>query len=92
MAALLGAGAGGVDGVRLGWPVEANEVFLVVPKTCYEALGKGGAVCHPWPGPGPAGEGAVGDDEILIRLVASFATTKADVDHFLAALRQAMTG
>ncbi len=73
---------------RVAWPVDANEVFAIVPRPVHEALQAAGAVFHDWPFAGPEANGA-GPDEALIRLVASFATTDAHVDDFLAALAEA---
>jgi threonine aldolase len=66
------------------WPVEANEVFVVLPHPTDQRLRAAGAVYHPWhsrslPGgiPPPPGH-------VLVRLVTSFATTEAEIDRFLA--------
>jgi threonine aldolase len=89
MAARLAGGLQAVPGVRLAFPVEANEVFVVLPRALDESLRAAGAVYHPWTTASlPPGE-RVGPGESLIRLVASFATTAADVDRFLAACAHA---
>lgn len=83
MAARLAEGLRVLPGVRLPWATEANEVFAVLPRRLDEALRRAGAVYHPWSGRSlPPGE-AVAPDEVLIRLVASFATTEAQVERFL---------
>ncbi len=87
-ATMLANGLEKLDGPRLAWPVEANEVFVTLPKKIHERLLAAGAVYHPWPGAGPQGDRSPGDrtpgdDEILVRFVTSFATTKQDVVDFL---------
>jgi threonine aldolase len=83
MARLLSDGLSRIPGVRLAWPTEANEVFPIVPRTMDQALRAAGAQYHSWTDVSlPPGQ-AVGDSETLIRLVASFATEEAQVQHFL---------
>jgi threonine aldolase len=85
MAARLAVGLTALPGVRLAWPVEANEVFPIIRRALDAKLKAAGAVYHPWSELSlPEGE-TVRPDEILIRLVASFATTEAQVERFLAA-------
>jgi threonine aldolase len=85
VAARLAEGLRGLPGVRLAWPVDANEVFAIVPRHLDERLREAGAVYHAWSTRSlPPGE-EVGDDEALVRLVTSFATTEASVTRFLAA-------
>ena len=67
---------------RLGWAVEANEVFAVLPKAAIATLEAQGAMFHPW----SAADVTIGADEELVRLVMSFATTTEEVDQFLGAL------
>lgn len=89
MAQLLSDGMRSLPGVRLAWPTEANEVFSIVPRALDEALRAAGAQYHPWTQVSlPEGE-RVGEDERLIRLVASFATKEAEVRRFLEAARSA---
>jgi threonine aldolase len=85
MAARLGAGLTEVPGVRLAWPVEANEVFPILPRALDRTLKAAGAVYHTWSDRSlPAGE-RVGPDEVLVRLVTSFATEEGAVDRLLLA-------
>jgi threonine aldolase len=89
MAERLAAGLAALPGVRLPWPVEANEVFPILPLALDARLKELGAVYHPWPATGlPPGE-RVGEGEGLFRLVTAFATTPAMVDAFLSAARTA---
>lgn len=62
------------DGVRLVWPVQANEVFVTMPKELVAALWDAGAEFYDWyPDVRPA-EMTLGDDEMIVRLVTSFAS------------------
>ena len=66
------------------WPVEANELFVLLPRPASERLKAKGASFYPWITDSlPAGV-KVPADEILVRLVTSFATTTAEVDEFVA--------
>ena len=84
----LTAGLQNLDRVRFAWPVEANEIFVNLPKTVHAAMRDAGAFYHPWPGEGPAGEAAATHDEILVRFVTSFATSKLQVTEFLSLLKE----
>jgi threonine aldolase len=68
-------------GCRPVWPVEANEVFAPIPLAADKRLKAAGAMYYPWPATD------VGTEKMLVRLVASFQTTKEDVDRFLALVR-----
>jgi threonine aldolase len=63
-----------MDGVGLLYPVEANELFVTLPKARADAVLAKGHRFYPWPNEG--------DD--AYRLVTSYMTTQADVDAFLA--------
>jgi threonine aldolase len=66
------------------WPVEANEVFVILSRSASERLKAKGACFYPWTTDSlPAGV-MPGRDEILVRLVTSFATTAEEVDAFVA--------
>lgn len=78
MADLLAAGVCALPGVRLPLPVEANEVFAIVPLATHERLQAAGARYLVWPGEG-TGTDTVAPDERLIRLLTSFRTTADDV-------------
>jgi threonine aldolase len=64
------------------WPVEANEVFAILPRKTDERLKTAGASYHPWDSQALPKGIAVADDAVLVRLVASFTTTGHDVDRF----------
>ena len=84
MADWLAQAIGRLGGVRLPLPVQANEVFAIVPRTLDERWRARGARYLEWPGEGP-GTDVVGDDERFIRLVTSFQTTEADVQALVGA-------
>ncbi|EGF90968.1 low specificity L-threonine aldolase [Asticcacaulis biprosthecium C19] len=76
MARLLAEGLQTVAGVALLYPVEANELFVTLPRPVAQKLFAKGHQFYPWPAEGPE----------AYRLVTSFATTKAEVDGFLGEL------
>jgi threonine aldolase len=87
-AARLSAGLAALDGVRLAWPTEANEVFAVMPSGLSAHLDRAGARFHGWTTVGLAGTDAMpGKGEELRRLICSFDTGTGAVDRFLAVAR-----
>ena len=75
MAALLKAGLGSHDGVEFPWPVEANEIFVWLPRALAERLRQANVTYAAWPPLGTpfgARSPAVGT---FARFVTSFATT-----------------
>jgi threonine aldolase len=71
--------------VRLSNPVQANEVFSIMPRQLFDSLTAAGAHFYEWPVDGLA------DDEVHTRCVLSWATPKEDVDAFLQLIKsQAM--
>lgn len=81
LAAELGRGLSSLKGIRLSQPVEANEVFAVMPKTVFDAVQAKGARFYDWPIDG------LKDDEIHCRFVLSWATPESHVKDFIALLR-----
>jgi threonine aldolase len=69
------------------WPVEANEVFVVLPREVDQRLRAAGAAYYLRESRTLPKELSVGPEEVLVRLVASFATTDADVDRFAQIVR-----
>jgi threonine aldolase len=89
MAARLSHGLAGLPGCRIAWPTEANEVFVIMDKSIEKTLRAAGAAFYEWTDKSlPHGE-TVGEGEVIIRLVASFATDPVEVDRFLAAAEAA---
>ncbi|WP_255408165.1 threonine aldolase family protein [Macromonas nakdongensis] len=79
----LSSGMVALPQVGLAWPTEANEVFLRMPRCLAQGLRQAGAHFYDWnPAALPSGH-RLGDDEVLVRLVASFATSDADVEALL---------
>jgi threonine aldolase len=73
-----------VANVRLAWPVEVNEVFVVAPDSTVASWREGGAKFHPWSTRALAADRAPRSGETLIRLVTSFETTNAEIDQLVA--------
>jgi threonine aldolase len=76
-------------GARVPLGCEANEVFAIVPRRAEAALKAAGARYYDWGARGLEGIARLADDEVQLRLVASFATTPADVDAFVGVVRDA---
>jgi threonine aldolase len=91
MAKLLSDGLAAIPGVRLGWPTDANEVFPIVPQAVDQALKAAGVQYHPWTQVSLPPAEQVAADEALIRLVASFATTEAEVRQVVDIARSAVS-
>lgn len=72
--------------IRIPHPVQANEVFAIMPRTLYEKLLKSGAKFHDWM-PDSLGD-QIQDDEIFARFVLSFATPEAGIDRFIALVKE----
>jgi threonine aldolase len=73
-------------GHRIPWPVQANEVFPVLPEEVIGRLKEAGARFYEWPSSSLAPEDRCAPGNVMVRLVASFATTPAEVDSFLSVL------
>ncbi|MCT7377509.1 threonine aldolase family protein [Chelativorans salis] len=65
--------------LRLAWRPDANEVFTVMETATAEELKAGGVAFHDWPAPYAS---LLGEGEMLLRFVTSFATTEEEVDRF----------
>lgn len=77
MAERLRAGIRASERTRLGWESQINEVFAVISKAALARLRAAGGAAHEWPSEGLAA------DEVLVRLVTSWATTEDEVEGFL---------
>jgi threonine aldolase len=82
LARKLAAGLAQVKAVRIPNPVDANEVFAIIPRKLNDRLLASGAKFYDWM-PDSLGN-AIGPDEIFVRFVLSFATPDADVEKFVA--------
>ncbi|MCJ8509533.1 low specificity L-threonine aldolase [Rhizobium lemnae] len=87
MAGRLRDGLAASNTARLAWDSQSNEVFAVIPRHTAKSAENKGAKFYEWPIPKDLGE-TVHEDETLIRLVTSFATTSDEVDRFLQVLQQ----
>ena len=76
----LARGLAATPGVRVAWPTEVNEVFVVAPKAMVERWRAGGAAFHEWSTRSLAPERAPRNGETLVRLVTSFETTSSEID------------
>jgi threonine aldolase len=65
------------------WPVEANEVFVILPRRIDARLKAAGAAYYPWTTQSLPDGVTVASDAVLVRLVTSFATTDADIADFV---------
>jgi threonine aldolase len=81
LAQILAKGLQQSNQVRLSNPVEANEVFAIMPRTTFDAVTAAGAHFYEWPMDGLA------DDEVHCRFVLSFATPEQHVQQFLELMR-----
>jgi threonine aldolase len=79
LAQILAKELGGIDGVELAYPVEANAVFVTLPDETVARLRAAGADFLDWMPPSGG--------RTLIRLVCSFATPEDDMTKFLAVAR-----
>jgi threonine aldolase len=84
MADRLGAALAGA-GFPPAWPIEANEVFVMMPLPLQETLQAAGARFYPWTTNSLPKDMPVSSGAALIRLVTSFQTTAREVDDFVAA-------
>jgi threonine aldolase len=83
MAKLLSEGLMQLPGIRLAWPTEANEVFPIIPQALDRALKAAGILYNPWTELSLPEAERVRENEVLIRLVASWATREEDVRKLL---------
>ena len=85
MADSLRAGLDASPVARQAWPTTSNEVFAILRRADAEALRLRGASFYDWHPPHGT-ESDLAAEECLVRLVASFATERSEVDAFLAHL------
>jgi threonine aldolase len=85
MASALARGLREVPGASLLQSVDANEVFVALPEAVVAALEGHGFGFYRWPL-------SVTETGVAIRLVTSYATPRAHVDEFLAAVQRFVRG
>ncbi|GAC1328396.1 MAG: low specificity L-threonine aldolase [Beijerinckiaceae bacterium] len=83
-AAHLEAGLRHIPGVRFPWPRQVNELFVILPKRADAALKTAGARYYDWGARSLGPAEAPTASEVFVRLIASFATKRADIDRFVA--------
>ncbi|MER0238723.1 low specificity L-threonine aldolase [Fulvimarina sp. MAC8] len=88
MADRLREGLDASANARQAWATKSNEVFAVFGKAQAEALRAEGAVFYDWNAPHGMHD-LTSPDEMLARLVTSWSTEPADIDHFLQLLDRA---
>jgi len=66
-------GISALPGVTLWHPLQANEIFVQLPAPVIEGLEVDGFLFHTWGNP----------SDNVVRLVAGFSTTDADVDRIV---------
>jgi threonine aldolase len=72
-------------GVSLAWPRQANEVFAILPGSVHAALQAAGGHYYEWHARCLA---PLPPHHVAARLVASFATSLAEIEHFLRVVRE----
>jgi threonine aldolase len=70
--------------IRISNPVQANEVFAIMPRSTFDTLQARGAHFYDWPIEG------LSDDEVHCRFVLSFATPQEHVEQFIALLKESI--
>jgi len=80
----LGERLAGAPGVRIAWPTQANEVFLIAPDATVAAWRAAGATFHAWTTRSLDPVRAPRAGEALVRLVTSFETKASEIDRLLA--------
>lgn len=84
MAERLRVGLRASNVARLGWESRINEVFAVISKAALARVRAARGAAHEWPAEALAER--PGADEVLVRLVTSWATTEDEVEGFLGVL------
>lgn len=86
MAQSLAHGLKQISGARLPWPVDANEVFVVLPQAAKTLLDQAGIRAAPWSSQCVPDGFIIGADEVFLRFVTSFATKQDEINQVLATL------
>jgi len=76
------------DEVKPTWPVEANEVFVVMKRDLLARLKAGGVRCSGWYHRSVPRSTSMSDDELPVRFVTSWSTTRSEVDALAELLHQ----
>ncbi|MBD2057988.1 low specificity L-threonine aldolase [Oculatella sp. FACHB-28] len=86
-AAQLANALSAIPSVRIVWPTQANEIFAVMPKQVANYLQSSGAEFYEWYRESLPRNVVIDKNEILIRLVTSFATKDSHVCDFCSLLQ-----
>lgn len=86
MAALLKAGLGRHSGVEFPWPVEANEIFVWLPKALVERLHAANITFAAWSPQGTPYGARLPAEGTFARFVTSFATTPDMIKYIMTAV------
>jgi threonine aldolase len=70
------------DSARLACRPDGNEIFAILAKPVHDRLKSDGAIYYEWSDDGIDAPSLPGDDEVLVRLDTSFATTRQEVERF----------
>ena len=70
------------------WPVEANLVFIAVSKAVEAHLKAAGARYYVRTSASLPPGRTLGPDDVLLRLVTSFATRESEIDRFVALVKE----
>ena len=81
-----------IEGVRLPWPVQINEVFAILPQHVDAALKTAGARYYDWSARRLTPAFAPGPNARFVRLITSFSTPQGDVEKFIETARKATRG
>ncbi|HNV69162.1 MAG TPA: beta-eliminating lyase-related protein [Candidatus Ozemobacteraceae bacterium] len=82
MACKLGQALQSIPDIRLVFPVMANELLLIMPRSMADRLAAAGARFFEWYVESLPAEIRLREDEAYIRLVTSFCTTAAEIEEF----------
>ncbi len=72
-----------IEGVRIPWTPEANELFVIMPGRMDAALKAAGARYYDWGARGLRDAEKPTADEVFVRLVTSFATRDFEIERFV---------
>ena len=81
-AAKLAKAIASIDGLTLAWPVESNELFVIMPKGLAEYLQAAGAEFYDWYESTLPANITLGEDEMFARLVTSFVSQDSQREAF----------
>jgi threonine aldolase len=87
-AALLAEQLSSMEGIRLVWPIQSNEIFITMPQGLYDFLQNTGAEFYDWSAEAMPRKIELPEDNILVRLVTSFATRNEQRSELLALIEQ----